>query len=241
MNDFDIDFGEDFESLDFGIEFEDDDDDEPVIDRRDSDELVAEAESRGEVEKIRSNAKFVKYRNLHFQKLQNVKQLTRLPAPGEQFRLITQEAFNAYTFILYILEKETIEFMHLSTFNIKETIIDALFDLLKTNAIRSLRLMISESVRFRMPKRIEQLETLFARYKHTHDIKVKLNWNHSKIILIKTNQNNFYCIEGSGNLSDNAQIEQYIVDNNEDLYNFHKSWMDEAYTQNRLKREEIWE
>jgi len=48
-------------------------------------------------------------------------------------------------------------------------------------------------------------------------------------------------IRVGGNLSDNAQIEQYIIDNNKELYDFHREWMDEAYTGNRLKREEVWE
>jgi len=220
------------------VEFEEDD--EQQIDKRDSDDLVAEAAAKGEVAKIKSRERFIKYKNLHFLKLSNIKELLPLPKENEQYRIITQEAFNAYTFILYILEREEIEHMHLSTFNIKETIIEALFDLLKAGQIKTLRLMISESVRFRMPKRIAQLQDLFTQNKDKYDIKVKLNWNHSKIILVKT-KDNFYCIEGSGNLSDNAQIEQYIIDNNQDLYDFHKSWMDEAYLQNRLKREEIWE
>ena len=104
--------------LDFGdVEFDFTDD--PPTDRRDSDELVAEAEARGEVTKIKSREKFIRYKKLHFQRLSNVKELLPLPKPGDQYRIITQESFNAYTFILYILERETIEHMHLSTFNIK--------------------------------------------------------------------------------------------------------------------------
>jgi len=39
--------------------------------------------------------------------------------------------------------------------------------------------------------------------------------------------------EGSGNLSDNARIEQYILENNKQAYEFHKNWIMEAMSEDK--------
>ncbi len=51
--------------------------------------------------------------------------------------------------------------------------------------------------------------------------------SHAKIISIETYDGNYYTIEGSGNLSFNSRIEQYIIDNDKELYDFHNQWIKE--------------
>lgn len=215
------------------------DENSPRIDKRDSDDLVKEAEKSGRLNKIRSKKALIKYKKIHVKKLKNLKELTELPKKGEQIRCITQGSFNAYTFITFIIEKENIEEMYLTTFNISDSVIEAVFSLFETEKINRLNIMLSESIKFRMPKRVEQLKRKYRKFKHTKRMRLKLNWNHSKIILLKT-EKNYYVIEGSGNLSGNAQIEQYCIDNNKQIYDFHKSWMDDEF-KSYEKREEIWE
>ncbi len=48
---------------------------------------------------------------------------------------------------------------------------------------------------------------------------------HSKIMSMKTENGNYYSLEGSGNLSFNSRVEQYVLDNDQGLYNFTKNWM----------------
>ena len=43
---------------------------------------------------------------------------------------------------------------------------------------------------------------------------------------METNQGNHYVVEGSGNMSQNGQYEQYIFENNKPVYDFHKNWME---------------
>ena len=50
--------------------------------------------------------------------------------------------------------------------------------------------------------------------------------NHSKVLAVKT-ETGYYVFEGSGNMSDNARIEQYVYEESKDVYNFHKGWMNE--------------
>ena len=51
--------------------------------------------------------------------------------------------------------------------------------------------------------------------------------SHAKIILIKTDVS-YYSIETSANLSPNSRIEQYVINNHEQLYLFHKNWIEKA-------------
>ncbi len=50
---------------------------------------------------------------------------------------------------------------------------------------------------------------------------IKYYWNHSKVCLVKTED--FHLVmEGSGNWSENAQLEQYILTNSEPVFNFRR-------------------
>ena len=42
---------------------------------------------------------------------------------------------------------------------------------------------------------------------------------------LKTKKGNYYILEGSGNLSFNSRVEQYVIDNDKELFNFTKDWM----------------
>jgi len=62
---------------------------------------------------------------------------------------------------------------------------------------------------------------------------------HSKIMGMKTESGNHYILEGSGNLSFNSRIEQYVLDNDEKLFNFTKNWMNEIKVYLKGKKELI--
>lgn len=49
--------------------------------------------------------------------------------------------------------------------------------------------------------------------------------NHAKVVLISDGVD-FLVFEGSANFTANPRIEQFVLNNDEGLYNFHKSWMD---------------
>jgi len=50
--------------------------------------------------------------------------------------------------------------------------------------------------------------------------------SHSKIMSFKCGEN-YYTVEGSGNLSFNSRIEQYIIDNDQEMFYFTKEWIEE--------------
>lgn len=49
--------------------------------------------------------------------------------------------------------------------------------------------------------------------------------NHSKVLLISNkDQNKWYCVEGSANMTSNPRLEQYLIANSRELYEFHRNW-----------------
>lgn len=58
-------------------------------------------------------------------------------------------------------------------------------------------------------------------------IKLWFASSHAKVMSCKTDRGNHYTIEGSANLSYNSRIEQYVIDNDETIYQFTSDWMTE--------------
>lgn len=79
---------------------------------------------------------------------------------------------------------------------------------------------------FRENKRYERwAEELIMYADKKENVKVSFAVNHAKVFIAKTKDLKYIVFEGSGNLSDNARIEQYLIEDNETVYNFHKEWI----------------
>lgn len=159
------------------------------------------------------------YLNHHLEKISNLNDLIRIPQEGEIFFLHTEKAFNAFTFIPWLAKLHFIEELYASTYSISRRVVEALQELQQNGRIGKITLLISDSMVKRNPVTIDVLEGVA---KHNANFQVKYYWNHSKVCLIKAGD--FHLIlEGSGNWSENAQLEQYILANSEEIYNFRKT------------------
>lgn len=159
------------------------------------------------------------YLNSHLDRISNLNDLVRIPQDGEIFFLHTEKAFNAFTFIPWIAKKLFIEELYASTYSISRRVVEALQELQQTGRIGEITLLISDSMIKRNPVTIDVLEGVA---KHNANFNIKYYWNHSKVCLIKAGEF-FLTLEGSGNWSENAQLEQYILANSEMVYNFRKT------------------
>ena len=157
---------------------------------------------------------------VHCEKINSIKNLiTRLPDIGEIFFLSTLNSFNAFTFVPFIIKNcGIIDELIITTYSINIRIIDALIKQIDLGNIRKVDLLISYSLKARLPKVYDHLSALETNRKN---VTVNYSWNHSKVTLIRS-QHNYYIVEGSGNFSENAQFEQYIFLNNETVYRFRK-------------------
>ena len=153
----------------------------------------------------------------HYEKVKNLnKDLERLPSEGEQFWLQSDTQFNAFTFIPFITQYETIEHLYASTYSIAIRVVDSLIELHKNGKIDQITLLISDSLKQRNPKTIDKILAYENHYPNLH---IKFAWNHSKVALAKTAFGH-YIIEGSGNWSENAHYEQYTFTNLQDAFDF---------------------
>lgn len=235
----------DLDSLDidpFGLSPASVADDFTFLHERDRSGLIAEAERRGERTQLldKPRAKLERLLEFHAMRVSAVSELIHLPKPGEQWRLVTQQHFNTFTFILDLVKRRgRIDELDIVTFNVNEPTIDALCGLFDQGRVKVLRMVISDSIKFRMPKRVLQIRAAFEERKETGRFKVVFCWNHAKIALASVG-NDRYVIEGSGNFSNNAEIEQYLYENNRASYDFHRSWLtDVIFNERRGARHEV--
>lgn len=160
-----------------------------------------------------------KFLQLHEERISSVKELTgRLPLPGEIYFLWTVKSFNAFTFIpLIIREHGVIDELILSTYSINIRIIDALARLIDKKLIHQVSMIISDSIKTRLPKVYDHLMVLVEQ----KPVRVRYAWTHAKISLIRSGEN-YYDVEGSGNWGENAMHEQYIIINSKKTFEFRK-------------------
>lgn len=158
---------------------------------------------------------------LFFQSLDKLNKIADLPKPGQQSHIVTQNGVNSFDFILAILAKEKIKKLHIAFYRIGKKVVTELDELQKSGKVQSIHLLINDG----FPKLVPDCWNLIKSLERD-SFSVRVENNHTKIILAVTEENK-YVIEGSGNLSINARIEQYLIMNNEEVYNFHKKWIEE--------------
>lgn len=171
-----------------------------------------------------------KYLSMHYQKIKSLSaDLLRLPTEEELFFLQTESSFNAFTFIPLIAKHQGIKELYASTYSINIRVIESLIQLHDQGIIEQITLMISDSMIKRNPTTIDLINSLAS---SRPNINILFSWNHSKVCLMKT-EFNHYIVEGSGNWSENALIEQYLFINSKAAFEFRK----ELFTHSKLRKQ----
>lgn len=184
--------------------------------RKTNHEFIGKLEKKNEYFKNQSIS--ILNNSVYFQSLSKFNEFGGFPKKGEQLRIITKKLINSFDFILAILNNEIINEIYLTSYRIGKKTVLQLDKLINQGKIKHLTILISNN----FPRFAPDVWNNLTILKNTT---LKVEDNHTKILLIKTDNNN-YVVEGSGNLSINARIEQYCIDNNIDIYNFHKNWID---------------
>lgn len=140
---------------------------------------------------------------------------------GEQLRLITSYAVNAIVAIEKISQKYEIDEVYICVYRMNQRAVNWITDHLHQQGIKSTILL---SNFFRENKRYEAWFNRLLELQNKNFI-VKTGCLHAKVFCCRTKDGQHFVFEGSGNLSDNARLEQYIFEKNEDVYNFHRDWM----------------
>lgn len=187
-------------------------------------------EVKSEELQVPVNEKFVsKYLASHYEKVSVLERdLKRVPTADEFFFLQSDSAFNAFTFIPFVLVHYPIKELHACTYGISKKVIEALVQIHDNGQIERITLLISDSMIKRNPLVIDSLMTMA---KSRPNMTVLYAWVHAKVCLLKTHED-FFVIEGSGNWSENANYEQYTFANSKGLYDFRMK----LFTESKLKK-----
>lgn len=180
--------------------------------------------------------RFIKNEEIHHLVAKKLNDLCARPKPNEQYRIVTEKAFNAYAFILSVLEEGDIEELFIAIYRINEPTVQSLINLITEGKIKKATFIISSF--FNQTKRPERWAQMLAQFCKDNPDKTNFAYlhNHSKVVCIKQGGGNYYVFEGSGNMSDNARIEQYTYENNKDVYDFHTTWMTDLINQMKDKQ-----
>lgn len=144
-----------------------------------------------------------------------------LPKEKEQIRVVTFKSFNAAVFLKHIFDREEVEELLLVVYSINHEAAKLINDMVTENNVKTTILM--SNLRNKAHRKKEQLtRDMFV---ENPNIDLYFASAHSKITGIKTKEGNHYILEGSGNLSFNSRVEQYVLDNDKELFNFTKDWM----------------
>lgn len=179
------------------------------------------------------DSKYKKFIEKTYQVIQKIEEIG-LPKNNEQIKIITFRPFNAAVFLKYIAEKEGIENAQIVVYSINSEAAVMIDKLINDGLINQCQILMS-NLRNKAHREKEQI----TRDLFVNNPKVDLFFasSHAKILSVKTKQGNFYSLEGSGNMSYNSRVENYCIDNDENLYKFHCDWMNEIKTFLKGKKE----
>lgn len=176
-------------------------------------------------DKVKSRHKIatVKYNKMIALKSANLKEMIDLDLrAGFQCRFVTNQSFNAVVAIDAIAQKYDIKKIVIVVYRMNLRTVDRMKQIINDGI--SVTILLSSF--FRENKRYEKwCEELVAFCADREQCIVAFSWSHAKVVLVKTLCGKHIVFEGSGNLSDNARIEQYLIENNKMMYDFHLSWI----------------
>lgn len=173
--------------------------------------------------------KFVEKTNSIIYELEDI----GLPREKEQIRVVTFKSFNAAVFLKHIFDREEVDELLLVVYSINHEAAKMINDMVNKQSIKTTILM--SNLRNKAHRKKEQLtRDMFV---ENPNIDLYFASVHSKIMGLKTKKGNHYILEGSGNLSFNSRVEQYVLDNDKELFQFTKDWMQKIKVYLKGKKE----
>lgn len=163
-----------------------------------------------------------RYAERHYALINKLQEIG-LPAPGQQFRLVTRRTFNAIQFLEYIVRKEeTIIDLKMAIYSINYYAAKILYAMVDAGKIQHVEILMSNLRNKAHREKEEIIKKLFMGPPH---ISMFFCSSHAKMFSCHTIGHNYYTLEGSGNLAFNSRVEQYVIDNDKGMYDFSCSWM----------------
>lgn len=146
-----------------------------------------------------------------------------LPKKNEQLRFVTTRAFNAIALVDFILQTEAILESFFCVYSIDYDSGVLLSNLADEGKLGKVTFLISNIRNSAYRKKEKIVRDKFIDNKN---IRLVFAGSHAKMMGFRTSEN-FYVVETSANFAPNSRIEQYMFENSEAMFNFHKSWIED--------------
>lgn len=182
-------------------------------------EHVREMHEKSKIEKAK-----VKFNALNEFLIKSFEEIGELPKANEVNIVTTKRSFNAIAIILFILQKhKSIKEIYISgsSLNIKSAYV--LEDLCENKNIGKITYVLTSMILKVQSNTVLTIKKIAEKYPK---FKLIFAWNHSKVISCNINDKKFITITGTGNLSNNARIEQYCIFGSKKVFDHNKNWID---------------
>jgi hypothetical protein len=144
-----------------------------------------------------------------------------LPEKDEIINIIGNGGFDLFSFVPFILEREIINELHLTTWSIApQNLIELDKYITESNILKTILITGDMTV----PRHTKELGIIKRMKKEHNNFEYKIAKLHAKLINVITN-NNYYTVIGSANMTKNPRIENAVIFNSYDIYNFNKKWV----------------
>lgn len=178
--------------------------------------------------------KSIVHENLEFfQQILKKNGKINIPAKNSILSIRTQSQINAFSIIMQFIEQYgKIDFLSIQTYTIDEKTLYTFKELLSCGKIEKLQIIMTETASFRIPKIYKLLKQEFAEDKNCN---LCFYWVHSKVHLIQCGKDKFV-LDGSGNFSMNAQVEQYNIFHSDKMFEFDNNLCNSFYFGEPLRK-----
>jgi hypothetical protein len=153
-----------------------------------------------------------------------VKHLERLPTDGESFHAVISGKYALWDLVPAMLEKiapSTIDALTLATLSFSKQNAADMLALLDNGSIRTVVLLVSHYFKSTNREIYDSLIPQLLERGH----KVCAMRTHAKLTLMQTTAGAKYVIESSANLRSCKNVEQFVMTQDANLYDFHRQWI----------------
>jgi hypothetical protein len=144
-----------------------------------------------------------------------------------------------------IVEKNYhVEKMTISTLSMNENNVDSLANLLNGEFVDELNLIVSDF--FFSHERHKLIKYLYQECDKDNKFQLAAAGTHCKLCIIKTHCGKYIVIHGSANLRTSGNIEQFVIEENKELYLFNDEYQDEIIKEYKtinksVRYEKLWQ
>lgn len=160
------------------------------------------------------------------------------PGPGEQIHLVSESKYDFGTWIPQIIGwVDTVDELYCSTWVASQKNVVDLVALWDAGKIPRGKVSVLTGKFFK--RRETSVYCLMLDAIRERGGRFRALYNHAKVLLLaNAAKNAWFTVEGSANLTGNPQVEQYVITNDRELYQWHREWMEELLTAppNRSRR-----